>query len=128
MRIDPDHHASHSVTSTKIRAGRKTAVGTSDFRTTVGERASLEPHRGPDTTDRHLVTEPDPSGRQTVREPAHRTSRTLRPTAAPRDKSQSDGSRVLAGAAPVVGAAHGLGQRAAPARWESWAGEPAGRS
>jgi hypothetical protein len=92
VRINPDHHTSHSVTSTKDQAGRKTTVGTSDFSTTIGERASLEPHRGRDTTDRHLVTEPDHTGRQTVREPARRTSRTLRPTAAPHDESQSDGS------------------------------------
>ena len=44
---------------------------------------SFEPHHGRDTTSRHLVLKPDHTGRQTVRERARRTSRTLRPTAAP---------------------------------------------
>ena len=44
---------------------------------------SFEPHHGSDTASRHLVLKPDHTGRQTVREPARRTSRTLRPTAEP---------------------------------------------
>ena len=76
VRIDPDHHASHVVTSTRRSADKNTAAGMSEFR--IVALAPLSSH----TAARHDELAPRsqarPPSRQTVREPARRTPRTLR--------------------------------------------------
>ena len=78
MRVHPDHHCRHRLPlSTRAPAGP--VAGMPDSRSISG-RTSFEPRHGKGPAGWHIDIKPDHTGRQAVREPAHRAPSTLRTT------------------------------------------------